>query len=85
MSVAVLSSKGQLVIPVEVRRAAGLHSGDGVVIEFDQESQEVRLRKATSIAAEIDQMSSKFTAWIQPGIPPLEDAGAFYETREPRL
>jgi len=85
MPVAVLSTKGQLVIPAEMRRKAGLEAGDGVVIQFDQATQEIRLRKAASIANEIDQMSAHFTSLITPGTPPLEDVGAFYESREPRL
>jgi len=85
MPVAVLSTKGQIVIPSEVRREAGLRAGDGLVIQFDEATQEIRLRKAASIAAQIDEMSSRFTAWIGEGIPPLEDAGEFFETREPRL
>ena len=85
MSIAVLSTKGQLVIPAEVRREAKLEAGDGIVVQFDEATQEIRLRKAQSIANEIDEMSTRFTSWIKPGIPPLTDASAFYETREPRL
>jgi AbrB family looped-hinge helix DNA binding protein len=80
-----MSTKGQIVIPAEVRRQAHLAAGDGVIIDFDQATQEIRLRKAASIEQQIDDMSALFTSWIRPGTPPLEDASAFYETRDPRL
>ena len=85
MAVAIISTKGQLVIPSDIRRKANLETGDGVVVQFDEKTQEIRLRKAASLVNEIDQMSSRFTSWIKPEIPPLEDARAYYETREPRL
>ncbi len=85
MPVAMMSTKGQVVIPAEVRRAAGLAAGDAVVIQFDEAAQEIRLRKAASIADEIDRGSSRFARLVGPGVTPLEDAGAFFETREPRL
>ena len=85
MTVAIMSTKGQLVIPTDIRRQANLEAGDGVVVEFVEKTQEIRLRKAASLVQEIDQMSSCFTSWVQSEIPPLEDASAYYETREPRL
>lgn len=31
-----------------------------------------------------EDLSTRFSAWIKPGTPPLEDAHGFYETRDPR-
>ena len=84
MSVAVMSSKGQIVIPVKLRRQAELTAGDRVVIDFDEATNELRLRKAESIAQVIDQFSAKVASWVKPGTVPLEDPRALYQTREPR-
>lgn len=37
-----LTSKGQVTIPKEVRRALGLHKGDGVVFERAEEGFQLR-------------------------------------------
>jgi AbrB family looped-hinge helix DNA binding protein len=80
-----MSSKGQIVIPAPLRRQAELAPGDGVIIDFDEATQELRLRKADFLAAQIDAATTEFTSWIKPGTPPLKDVSALYETREPRL
>ena len=46
-SIATLTSKGQLTVPIEVRRHLGLKQGDRVVFQLE-EGQEVRLTPATS-------------------------------------
>ena len=81
MQTATVSTKGQVVIPAEARRELGLHPGDTVCVEVRPEEGAVVLRKQESLA----QMRARFTAWIKPGTPPLRDASAFYETREPRM
>ena len=45
---ATLTSKGQITIPVEVRRKLNLHEGDQVVFEVDDESrnQLAKIRRA---------------------------------------
>jgi AbrB family looped-hinge helix DNA binding protein len=85
MSTAVMSTKGQLVIPAEVRRRADLQAGDGLVVEYDEVAREIRLRKQESVLRQIDQLSARFTALIKPGTPALMDPSAFFETREARL
>lgn len=76
-----VSSKGQIVLPVELRRRIGLAAGDVVVLDFDEAEQEIRLRRRESW----DEMSARFKSWIKPGTPPLLDVHELYETREPRL
>jgi AbrB family looped-hinge helix DNA binding protein len=76
-----MSSKGQIVVPAEMRRRAGLAAGDAVIVDFDEASQEIRLRRRESW----DEMSARFKSWVKAGTPPLLDAREFYETREPRL
>ena len=78
MPVAVLSSKGQLVIPAELRRRADLEAGDRVVIDFDEASSELRLRKAETVADRIDRLVAMTSTWIKPGLEPLADPRTFY-------
>jgi len=82
MATAVMSSKGQIVIPAGLRRQAELAAGDRVEISFDEATQELRLHKAEPIDHLVDQLASTVAAWIKPGTPPLDDARAFYRTRE---
>jgi len=85
MPTAVLSSKGQVVIPAELRHKVDLNTGDRIIIDFDESTKELRLRKAQSVAEAIDQLSAKVASWIRPGTEPLDDPRAFYRTREPRI
>lgn len=81
MAVARMSSKGQIVIPSQVRRQVGLSAGDVVMIEADESGRELRLRKVETI----DEMADRFTAFLAPGTSPLLDATAHYRTRAPRV
>ena len=80
MPVATVSTKGQVVIPAEIRHELGLKPGDAVVIDMVS-SHEARLRSRESL----DEMATRFTSWIKPGTPVLESASDLYATREPRL
>lgn len=81
MAQSTISSKGQLVIPREIRRQAGFKTGDVLDIDIEEETGDVRLRKAKSI----DELSDYFTSLIKPGTTPLEDTGTIFEKREVRL
>jgi AbrB family looped-hinge helix DNA binding protein len=85
MAIAKMSSKGQVVIPAEIRREAGLEAGDAVIVDFDTASREIRLRRSESIMELIDQIAEYGTSLIKPGTPPLTDVSAFVNTRPPRL
>jgi len=80
-----MSSKGQIVIPAELRRRADIGTGDRVIIDFDETVGELRLRKAASVTQMIDELSSEVAQWIKPGTVPLEDPRELYRTREPRV
>lgn len=84
MASALMSSKGQIVIPAELRRRADLHAGDRVEVELDDLTGELRLRKAEAPDVVVQRLADKFTAWVKPGTKPLEDPGAFYRAREPK-
>ena len=80
MSTATLSARGQIVIPVEVRKAAGWSPGDRLQVVMD-EGNEVRLRRVETL----DEIATRLHRYLKPGIEPLLDPRAFHETREPRL
>lgn len=78
---ATISSKGQVVIPAELRHRLGLCPGDTVLFDDNGNDREAVIRRRESW----DELSARFHSWIKPGTPPLEDVHEFYETREPRL
>jgi AbrB family looped-hinge helix DNA binding protein len=81
MAIATLSTKGQVVIPAEIRRKLGLQPGDQIVFDMDDETRTVTLQRRETW----DELSARFTSWIKPGTPPLLDASESFATREPRL
>lgn len=81
MTTAVISSRGQIVIPSSLRKKMDLRSGDRLVFELDEKSDELIIRRVQSI----DEMADRFNSWIKPGTIPLEDTAAIYDARTPRL
>ena len=81
MPVAVMSSKGQIVIPADVRRRAGLRTRDKVVVDFDPATATVTLSRAETL----QEMSQRFTAWIDPATPVLESASDYYAAHRAEL
>ena len=81
MTVALISAKGQIVIPRDIRRAAGLEAGHTVSVAYSPETKAVTLRKPRTLG----ELAAAFTPLIKPGTPPLADADSVYATREPRL
>ena len=79
MSTATISSKGQLVIPSEIRRIAGIRAGDVLEISVEKDGN-LTLKKAKSI----DELAEHFTSLIRPDTPPLEDTRSLYSSREER-
>jgi len=75
-----VSSKGQIVIPAQLRRKLGLKPGDTVTFSDYEEGAAVMRRRESW-----DEASSRFNSWIEPGTEPLEDVHGFYEARAPRL
>ena len=79
MKTATISSKGQLVIPKDIRKRAGVEAGD--VMKVTYEDGFIKLGKASTL----DELSEHFTALIKPGTPPLKDTSTLYSEREARL
>jgi AbrB family looped-hinge helix DNA binding protein len=77
---AVLSSKGQITLPSEIRKILGLSAGRRLHMDVNKNS--ITVKPATSH----EELARKWTAEIKAkGIKPLRDASAFYQTRKPRI
>jgi len=69
MSKARLSSKGQLTVPIDVRRALGLSRGDTVTIELTEDGAVLRKARRASMlrgsvpAKKIPWKSARRAAW----------------------
>ena len=81
MTTITLSPKGQIVIPAQLRKKLGLKAGDQIRVEINENSNELVMKRAESI----DEMSARIDSWIKPGIEPLVDTRAVFNTRSPRL
>ena len=76
-----VTSKGQTTIPAQVRHKLGLNKAGGVLqISFNEQKGELVISKPTSI----DELSKKLSGYIKPGIKPLVDTDAFYQTNRAR-
>jgi len=80
MTATLLSSRGQVVIPAQVRRMLGLVTGDQLRVSVSEDGSEIRLRRQESLTEMADRLSS----YARPGVEPLLDSRAYYEQREPR-
>ena len=80
MTTITLSSKGQLVIPVSVRKKMNLKAGDQFTVEVDQDSKEITLHRIESF----EEVTEKINSWIKPGTEVLNDTRGLYRTRDMR-
>ena len=80
MPTTTLSSRGQIVIPAEVRRHVGWLPSDQITVTVADDSPEVVLRKKETLEAMADRLSR----YVKPGTAPLVDIHGFYDQREAR-
>ncbi|MEZ5086053.1 MAG: AbrB/MazE/SpoVT family DNA-binding domain-containing protein [Tessaracoccus sp.] len=74
MSVTVrLSSKGQLTLPLAVRKELQLSQGDLLELEVHDG------RVVLSPIGGLDDLTAQVTSWITPGTPPVTDVSGYYE------
>ena len=81
MPTVTLSTRGQIVIPAEVRREAGWKAGDKMTVVTDPDNGEVRLRKKETL----DELAERLSHYLKPGAEPLTDVHGFFDQREARL
>ena len=76
-----MTSKGQFTLPAGVRKAMALHQkGDKLTLDFRPASQQILLSKPISFA----DIQARAKRYLRPGIAPLVDVDALYNTREAR-
>lgn len=76
-----MTSKGQFTLPIELRRQFGLtKAGDTLKVKPSANLDELILRRPPSF----EEIQAKARRFMKPGIPPLLDPRAFYDTREPK-
>jgi len=80
MESAVLSSRGQFVIPATIRKEAGLQPGDRLLVAYDRQAGRVEVTKQESL----EEMAERLSRFVKPGTAPLEDIHGYYDSRAPR-
>jgi len=71
-----ITSKGQTVLPVELRRKLGIgRTGGTLSIAFDERTGHVVISKPLSIA----ELRERTSRHIKPGTPPIRDVDAYYQ------
>ncbi len=65
MSTATLSSKSQIVLPAEVRRRLGLHPGDRLVIEVEDDHVVIRKAPVSDVDALAELRSELWRGYAQ--------------------
>ena len=81
MTTATLSTRGQIVIPAEIRNLVDLKPGDKLTVDVSDDASEIRLRKKETL----DEMADRLSQYVKPGTPPLLDVHGYYDQRPPRL
>ena len=77
-----LTSKGQLTLPVSVRRSLGVdQKGSKITLSFNDRTKQTSIRPAMTFE-ELQAMTSKFVA---KNVKPLEDPRALYENRKVKI
>ncbi len=80
MTVVTLTTKGQVTIPVEVRRALGLDTSSRLLVTFDSDMQSLTMSKVLTpreLAARTSRMARK-------DVPAVTDADAYYQAHRDR-
>lgn len=76
-----LTSKGQLTLPVSVRRALGVdQKGSTLRLVYNPTTKQARIQPSV----DFDAIQALAQMYIKPGVKPLQDPSAFYNQREPR-
>jgi len=75
MNTITLTSKGQITLPIEFRRALNIADGDQLAVTYVATSQSLILRKPLTV----DQLSQKVAGFIKKTTPPVTDVDQYYQ------
>lgn len=75
MTIVTLTSKGQLTLPIEVRRALGLKDSDKLELSYSSESRKVTITKPMTVE-ELSAMTSRLP---RRKIEPIRDVDSYYQ------
>jgi bifunctional DNA-binding transcriptional regulator/antitoxin component of YhaV-PrlF toxin-antitoxin module len=77
-----MTSKGQFTMPVKLREIFGLKkAGDQLNIKYDSVTRQAKIQRPLTAK----DVQARARRHLKPGIAPLVDARAFYNTRAPRI
>lgn len=76
MKTITLTSKGQLTLPVEIRRALGLKKSEKLQLSFDAETRSITLQRPMSV----DEFSDFMTTLPRKNVEPVMDVSQYYNT-----
>lgn len=75
MTMITLTSKGQLTLPVEVRRALGLKDSDKLELSYNPENRKVTISKPMTV----EELSAMTSQLPRKKINPIADVDAYYQ------
>ena len=70
-----LTSKGQLTLPIEVRRALNLKESDKLELSYNPETRKITIAKPMSL----EELSTMASSFIKKDQSPLEDTDKYYQ------
>ncbi len=77
-----MTSKGQFTMPVEVRELFSLGNvNNKLKLVLNTETKTIKIEKPITV----EEVQRRARQRLKPGIEPLLDARAFYDTRKPRI
>ncbi len=75
MQTITLTSKGQVTLPAEARRALNIQDGDKLLVTYHPTSRSLVLRKPLTI----DELRTKVKSFIKKPVKPVIDVDAYYQ------
>ena len=75
MTTITLTSKGQVTLPVEMRRKMGLKDGDTLQVGFDEQTKSIEIKKPMTI----DELQKMVQGFIKKDVKPVLDVDAYYQ------
>lgn len=77
-----ITSKGQVTLPAQARKAMQLKDGDKLLFSYNSESQMATIAKPLSI----EELSERISRHIKPGTKPVLNVDEYYQAhRKPRI